>query len=86
MNVILLVPYVLVEEGDPIEAISDSLDTIWVVFVLIWTFKARNRMNMLLAVTKDQPCWFHGLWTFLFTFLYFNFKINSLNEHYAESG
>jgi len=84
--VILIVPYILVEEGHPVEAISDLLDSVWGILVLIWAFKARNRMNMLLSVTKNDPRWFHGLWTFLFTALYFNFKINKLNENHAEQG
>ena len=41
-------------------------------------------MNTLLAATKVEPDWFHGLWTFLFTTLYFNFKINKLNDNFAE--
>jgi len=82
--VLLLIPYALVEEGHPVKAISDLLDMVWIILVLIWAFKARNRMNMLLAVTKDQPHWFQGLWTFLFTYLYFNFKINKLCSDEAD--
>jgi hypothetical protein len=86
VTVILVVPYVLVEEGHPVEPISDALDTVLGVLMLVWAFKARNRMNMLLAVTKEEPHWFDGLWTLLFTAFYFNFKINKLNEHFAEQG
>jgi hypothetical protein len=85
VTVILVIPYVLIEEG-PIEGISNLLDAVWSILVLVWAFKARNRMNMLLSATKDQARWFHGLWTFLFTALYFNFKINTLNESLAEKG
>ena len=41
---------------------------------------ARNRMNKLLGVTQRQFHWFSGLWTFLFTPFYFNYKINQLAE------
>jgi len=77
VTAILVIPYVLVEEGHPVETISDVLDIVWGILVLIWAFKARNRMNLLLTATKDQPHWFDGLWTFLFSVFYFNFKINS---------
>ena len=77
INLVLLEPH-------PVE--TALLDTVWSILVLIWVFKARNRMNMLLAVTKDQPQWFHGLWTFIFFYYYFNFKINRLNESIAEQG
>lgn len=84
LSAILIVPYVMVEEGHPVERISDGLDRVWALLVLIWAFMARNRMNVLLAAAKGQPHWFHGFWTFLFTPFYFNFKINKLNDDFAE--
>ncbi len=71
----LVIPYILLKEGNPIETISNLLDTILGILLLIWAFKARNRMNILLSAKKGDEIWFHGLWTFLFTVLYFNFKI-----------
>lgn len=79
ISAIFFIPYILVEEGSPIEAISNLLDTVLEILLVIWAFKARNRMNMLLSATKGSEFWFHGLWTFLFTALYFNFKINKLS-------
>jgi len=86
ISAILFVPSLLVEEGHPIAAISNLLDTIWEILLLVWAFKARNRMNMLLSATKGSEAWFHGLWTFLFTALYFNFKINTLSEKFSGQG
>lgn len=86
ISLILFVPYIFVEEGHPIEAISNLLDTIWGILLVVWAFKARNRMNMLLSASKGSEAWFHGLWTFLFTALYFNFKINTLSEKFAGHG
>ena len=86
VTAILFVPSLLVEEGHPIAAISNLLDKIWFILEVVWAFKARNRMNMLLSATKDDEAWFHGLWTFLFTVLYFNFKINTLSEKFAGHG
>lgn len=84
ISLILFVPYIFVEEGNPIEAISNLLDTIWGILLVVWAFKARNRMNMLLSATKGSEAWFHGLWTFLFTVLYFNFKIIKVNATFAK--
>ena len=84
VTALIVIPYILVEEGHPIESISDYMDTVWGILVLFWAFKARNRMNMLLGLTKDKPQWFHGLWTFLFQTFYFNYKINTLNENMGE--
>lgn len=86
MSVILFVPSIFVEEGSPFEAIGNLLDTIWGILLVVWAFKARNRMNMLLSASKGSEFWFHGLWTFLFTALYFNFKVNTLSERFSGQG
>jgi hypothetical protein len=84
--VILMIAYVFVEAGHPIEPISDSLHGVWVLLVLIWALKTRNRMNMMLNASQGGPCWFDGVATFLFPVLYFNFKINEISEGLAEQG
>ena len=86
VSAILFVPYMFVEEGHPIAIISNLAGKILVVLDLVWAFKARNRMNMLLSATKGSEFWFHGLWTFLFTALYFNYKINMLSETFSGQG
>jgi hypothetical protein len=84
ITAILIVPYLLVEEGHPIQALSNFLDAIWGILVLIWAFAARNRMNILLSAKKGDETWFNGLWTFLFTVFYFNYKIIKLNATFAK--
>ncbi len=77
----MFVPYLLLlEEGHPAERVIDLLESIWSIWVLMWGFLARKRMNVLLNSSKGMGEWFHGLWTFLFTPLYFNYKINKLNK------
>jgi uncharacterized membrane protein len=68
-----------VEETHPIAGISSLVDFINNVAFIVWGFKVRSRMNRILSAQKKENEWFHGLWTFLFTPLYFNFKINKLN-------
>jgi hypothetical protein len=84
ITVIMFVPYLFVEEGHPIETVSDVLDKIWLILVLVWGFQARDRMNQLLSTSKGDLYWFHWLWTLLFTPLYFNFKVNKLYKKTAE--
>jgi hypothetical protein len=80
LSLALFFPYLFVEEGHPIEALSNLVDLICTVTFIVWGFKARNRMNVILSAQNNQNEWFHGLWTFLFTPLYFNFKVNKLSE------
>ena len=80
ISLALFFPYLFVEETHPIAILSGLIDFICSVAFIVWGFKARNRMNSILSVTKTDNEWFHGLWTFLFTPLYFNFKVNKLSE------
>jgi len=76
----LLVPSLLAENGHDIEGVANSLDRIGNIAFVIWAFKARNRMNTILQSVSGSRNWFHGLWTFLFGVMYFNYKVNKLNE------
>lgn len=80
ITVILLIPYVLLEPENPLCILSNGLDHAWGILVLIWAFLARSRMHFLLGARTMQPQWFNGLWMFLFQTLYFNYKVNQLNE------
>ena len=80
LSLALFFGYLLVDEGHPVAVISNVADRLWMLLILIWGFYARNRMNTLNSASSDGPSWFHGLWTFLFSPLYFNYKINVLNS------
>ncbi|RJG41859.1 DUF4234 domain-containing protein [Motilimonas pumila] len=59
----------------------DSLLSLSVnILMLVWAFKARNRINQALGAMPKNWYWFHGFWTFLFSPLYINYKINSVSE------
>lgn len=80
LSLFLLIAYFFVEETHPVARIGDTVDRISNICYIVWGFKARNRMNIILLSEKKNKEWFHGFWTFLFTPLYFNFKINELDE------
>jgi len=84
VSVLLLIPYIFVEDGRVYDALGNLLDLVWFLLMLYWAFAVRNRMNKLLLVTKKQPQWFHGFWTFSFYVFYINYKINTLNDNFAE--
>ncbi|MCP4750317.1 MAG: DUF4234 domain-containing protein [Proteobacteria bacterium] len=65
----------------PIESpIDEALTVVLEAAIIVWGFKARNRMNTLFSARKGDANWFNGFWTFVFTPLYFNFKVNTLND------
>ena len=75
----LFVGYMFVDENSPVAKLSDIVDGLWGLLLMIWGFSARNRLNTLNSINRDDPNWFHGFWTFLFSPLYFNYKVNVLN-------
>ena len=80
LSLALLLPYVVVEAGHPIELLSRLADTAASISFIVWGFTARSRMNELLDARPGTAQWFHGFWTFIFSPLYFNFKINILSD------
>ena len=83
LSAALFIAYILVPYGHPVETVSDFSDWIWVIMLLVWGFKARNRINSICRFDRSSSSWFHGFWTFLFTPFYFNYKVNQLNEYPA---
>lgn len=84
ISLILLFAYVAVDEGHPVETVSNILDRIWGIMLIVWGFMVRNRLNAAYEISKNNNEWFHGFWTFLFSPMYFNYKINSICEESVE--
>lgn len=53
---------------------------VWITCLCIWALIAGRKMNTLNSAEEDSEIWFHGFWGMFFTPLYFNFKVNKLNE------
>lgn len=65
------------------------IDLLVHLIVIAWCVKARNRMNHILNVPPGHFAWFSLLWSIVFRYLYFNYKVNctdqALIEQYATS-
>ena len=83
-SVALFIAYLFFEEGHPIEGVSGLVDMIVGIMLIVWGFKARNRVNSCCNLSTESDIWFHGLWTFLFTPMYFNYKVNCILESNVE--
>lgn len=75
----LIIPYWMVEEGSPVEAVSDMSDLADRIFTLVMAFVIRGGLQDLLVRLGDRAR-FGGLWTFLFGIYYLQWKINRLHE------
>lgn len=78
---LLTIPYMLVDDGHWLESLSNIADLIWTIALILWGFEARKRTHKLIGSLKGGVNWFSGLWTFVFSDLYFNYKVNQLKEH-----
>jgi hypothetical protein len=80
---LFLVSFVF-ENEHALETVSYIMDRISGVMMIVWGFMARNRLNIAYDLSNDSKEWFRGLWTFLFSPMYFNYKINCLSDESVE--
>jgi hypothetical protein len=80
VNLSLFVFDSIVELSEPVAAGSQLVDLAWGAAVIVWGFRARSRMHFLLSATYGDDFWFNRLTTFLFTPVYFNYKVNVLED------
>lgn len=76
--------YMTVDEQHPLAQLSNLVDLVSSISLVVWGFMARNRLNRHYGFERGSRAWFHALWTFLFTPLYFNYKVNCLCEALEE--
>jgi len=82
VSLAFLLGHLLENSNETLALFSKVADWVWTVNLIFWGFYARNRMNEILGVKNNDSRWFHGFWTFIFTPLYFNYKVNVLNEQF----
>jgi len=60
--------------------ILDLADWASLIMFTVWAFMARDRINTYCSLRDNDSNWFHGVWTLLFSYLYVNYKINTILE------
>jgi hypothetical protein len=76
----LFVGYFFVDEHHPIAIASNAADKLSMLPIMVWGFYGRSALNRLLALGEKNPHRLSGLWTFLFSPLHFNYRVNQLNQ------
>lgn len=80
ISLITLGLYLISPDNLALELVDSLLGLFVAILQIVWGFKVRNRVNAAFALEKGTAYWFHGFWTFLFTPLYFNYKVNTVCE------
>jgi hypothetical protein len=85
LSLALCVAYIAIDDVHGIGVALTLVDRICWFLIIVWGLKARNRVNSLCGLSRESKEWFHGLWTLLFSPLYFNYKVNCIVEVNANS-
>ncbi|WP_020409074.1 DUF4234 domain-containing protein [Hahella ganghwensis] len=65
------------ERGDLL-MVTNIFALICQVLFLVWIFKIRNRLHLVMGVTRGHRYWCNALLTFLFNAFYVQYKINQM--------
>jgi hypothetical protein len=63
-----------------LQLVSSVLNLTINIMYVVWAYKARNRVNAAFNSKEGDSTWFSGVWTLFLAVIYFNFKVNSINE------
>jgi hypothetical protein len=80
LNIGWAIPEVLTDDAPWAIAMGKLWSRADLIFALVWIFKVRNRLHVVLESSKSGKTWFGGVWTFLFGIFYLQFKINQLRR------
>lgn len=80
LNFALVIPEIITEDHPAVMAVSKLISMIDIILTIVWIFKLRNRMNILLETEKKTPYWYQAFWTLLFGLFYLQYKVNKLQE------
>jgi len=74
------IPSVIMGDNSIIWLVDNIIDVIDGAIILVWAFKLRNRMNLLLRAKGGTELWFNGPATIFFTIIYLQYKINKIKD------
>ena len=80
INYGMVIPEIMTNDDKTVLMISKLLNFVDGFVILLWSFKIRNRINLIFEAKKSSPLWFDAVWTFLFQALYIQLKINKIKN------
>jgi hypothetical protein len=78
LNFGMVIPEILTDDNPTVMMVSKLLNRIDCIVIIVWAFKIRNRMNVILEAEKKTPLWFNAFWTLNFQMFYIQFRINKI--------
>jgi len=76
----------LTNDNPQIVYIGKLINYIYIFIIILWLFKVRDKMNIILDTKKNTQFWYSGILTFFFNICYLQYKTNRIqdfinNEH-----
>ena len=84
LNFGMVIPEILTDDNPTVMMVGKVLSRSNNILIVVWIFKIRNRINVILESEKETPLWFNEFWTLLFGMFYIQFRINKIKA--AEQG
>jgi hypothetical protein len=75
------IPEALTHDAEVVILIGKIVHLVDVTFSLVWVFKVRNRLNVLLETSKNDKTSFGAVWTLILGVLYLQYRLNRLQRH-----
>jgi len=66
----------MISSASSVDGASSILDRIFGLMVLVLSFQVRSGFNFLMGAQKGDANWVSGLWTWLFSVVYLQYKLN----------
>jgi hypothetical protein len=80
LNFGMVIPEIITNDHPVALGISKMIQHIDIILLVVWTFKIRNRMHVILSAQKKTREWYYAFWTLFFGIFYLQYKVNRLQN------
>jgi len=80
LSLALLIAYLYVEPGHPIDTAGSIVALCARILILFWAYVMRTRINFLTRACPEDDSWHNLFWSLIFAPFYFNYKINRFSQ------
>jgi len=71
---------ILTNDNPQIVLIGKQINYIYIIILILWLFKVRDKMNIVLEADKNTQYWYRGILTFFFNIWYLQYKTNRIQD------
>jgi len=80
INFVMIFIEIFTNDNPQIVLIGKQINTIYIIILILWLFKVRDKMNIVLEKEKNTQYWYSGILTFFFNIWYLQYKTNRIQD------